>query len=97
MLNAGTHIPKARVCLMTNSGEMAKFSVTAEFLKCFLSLPEHSGEAKHIDGNERKRESSITRRTKKNVNLKTVLKSSQLIKVKVEDLNIVRYPKLNFI
>jgi hypothetical protein len=59
MLNAGTYIPKAHVCLMTNSDEMAKFSVTAEFLSnfnCFLSLPEHSGQAKHIDGNERKRD-----------------------------------------
>jgi hypothetical protein len=59
MPNAGTHhIPKARVCLMTNSDEMAKLSLTAELIsnfKCFLSLPEHSGQAKHIDGNERKR------------------------------------------
>jgi hypothetical protein len=59
MLNTGTYIPKAHVCFMTNSDEMAKFSVTAEFLSnfnCFLSLPEHSGQAKHIDGNERKRD-----------------------------------------
>jgi hypothetical protein len=37
MLNAGTHhIPKARVCLMTNSDEMAKLSLTAELISNLL-------------------------------------------------------------